>query len=1072
MSALTSLLVRDDAVSVRQIEEALARQVVDGGELDTALLELVALPENKLIAYRAASERAKPATREEVMSASSATRELVPGDLALALQISPLFHEGKTLTVAAVRTLKSSEIAQLSERTGMHIEYRITAELRVLAALERFYGHALLPRLAVLLNRVDAQPPGELVTVAPLQQSVTRGSIKTEQLPAFEEAEDFQAVLAAAFERASMTPHAGTPAVDPDETRPLSTKRAFELQRKRAGRPAEDTAKLGSGLVQAQPERSAVRPSTAPRAPDAPPVAAEAPPTAPLPARSRGPEQESSVSISPNVPRPSSPPAPRISALPATLSLTAAAAEQALASVEDRDAVMDIYFRFARQMFTATVLFTLKDGRVLGSQAHNIKLLSDIREVSLPSVRGSALEELTRTLLPRVMDLSKKDEDKPLVSSIRRMDAQPAALVPICIKRRVVAVLYGDRGGEPLHLDELGELLALMPHVTSAFERIIRARKALGLSGTPSSIGELSHAPTQRSMPAQSGFGSEARTAEMNEQAKHALEALKIPRTLPGARAFGFPEKTIGVPDKAFEDDGDIYATARIPIQPLPLDQFDSPPRYLSKPPPGTGRYQSLAPKHAGAEEVLRPPSAPGELREERTSGSRRPPPRSDAGPSAEARPRQSLPPAAPQRRPSNPPPGRRISAPPPAPTAARRSAPPQAHVAAPAHPSSLAAPKPAPGSGVYHSQIGSTELISMPHARKEEAFVVPATPSPEPSGGGFFLRSESRPPMHAPANHNDAAGPRVSSGPPPKTSRPAPAPPAAPDERTAKISQLIDELIRSEPGEDSPALKSLVAFGEPALSLLLARFPGPLWFDRRKPHARVPLGRDISPICRALDAFGDQAVERLIPVLGSNVTEVRYYGTLFAGDRVRPSLLDPMLARLFDDDPQIRLLVRDVLPHYRKFPGFTRATERLCDKARDENAPLYERLAALDAISVLRDAGCVSTLIDLIAHRDKQICVPAHRALTLITSQDFGKTPRKWRSWLNANEERHRVEWLIDGLMHSEEPMRATAGLELQKLTQVYYGYVAAASKREREAAQKRYAEWWRTEGRARFSS
>jgi hypothetical protein len=192
----------------------------------------------------------------------------------------------------------------------------------------------------------------------------------------------------------------------------------------------------------------------------------------------------------------------------------------------------------------------------------------------------------------------------------------------------------------------------------------------------------------------------------------------------------------------------------------------------------------------------------------------------------------------------------------------------------------------------------------------------------------------------------------------------------------------------------------------------------------------------------------------------------------LFAGDRVRPSLLDPLLERLFDDDPQIRLLVRDALPHYRKFNGFERVTERICERARTEGAPLYERLAAIDAISMLRDASCVSTLIELISHRDKQICVSAHRALTLITCQDFGKSPRKWRNWLNANANRHRVEWLIEGLMHPEEPVRATAGLELQKLTQVYYGYVAAASKREREAAQKRYAEWWRTEGRTRIAT
>jgi hypothetical protein len=77
MSALTSLLVRDDVVSVRQIEDALERQVLEGGELDTALLELSDVPENVLIAYRAVSFRALPVLREELMAASAAAQSLL-----------------------------------------------------------------------------------------------------------------------------------------------------------------------------------------------------------------------------------------------------------------------------------------------------------------------------------------------------------------------------------------------------------------------------------------------------------------------------------------------------------------------------------------------------------------------------------------------------------------------------------------------------------------------------------------------------------------------------------------------------------------------------------------------------------------------------------------------------------------------------------------------------------------------------------------------------------------------------------------------------------------------------------
>jgi HEAT repeat protein len=279
-----------------------------------------------------------------------------------------------------------------------------------------------------------------------------------------------------------------------------------------------------------------------------------------------------------------------------------------------------------------------------------------------------------------------------------------------------------------------------------------------------------------------------------------------------------------------------------------------------------------------------------------------------------------------------------------------------------------------------------------------------------------------------------------------------------------------MTQLMKTRPEDDGAIIQQLVRLGDDALDALAAQFPGPLWFDRRQVHSRVPLGRDISPIARALVAFGDKAYARFPALLRSQNPDVRYYATLFVSDRVYPPLLEPLIERLFDEDPQIRLMVRDTLPHYRRVVGFSKVAERLRSQARDPSAPLKARLAALDAISVLRDAASVPILIELINDSDKQISVPSYRALVAITCQDFGKTVKKWRAWYEPNAGRHRVEWLIESLMHGDQALRGAAGLELQKVTQVYYGYVAAAPKREREQAQKRYWDWWHGEGRSKF--
>jgi hypothetical protein len=306
-----------------------------------------------------------------------------------------------------------------------------------------------------------------------------------------------------------------------------------------------------------------------------------------------------------------------------------------------------------------------------------------------------------------------------------------------------------------------------------------------------------------------------------------------------------------------------------------------------------------------------------------------------------------------------------------------------------------------------------------------------------------------------------------LSSQPPKPASAPAPAPVVDP---SARLKVLIEDLCTCGPDDEGPTVSALLALGPDALTPLIEHFPGPLWFDRRRPYSRLPFGRDTGPVARALAAFGAAALPRLAALLRAKSADVRYYATLFVSDQVHPELLGPIAERLFDDDPQIRLMVRDALPLYRHLPAFADTLRNIRARSLDVSAPLPSRLAALDALCMLRDAASVPALVELLAHADRQISVPAHRALVAITCQDFGVAGRKWRGWFDEKQGLHRVQWLIESLMHSEQNLRSAAGIELQKLTHVYYGYVASAPKRDRERAQKRYEQWWAHEGIKQF--
>jgi hypothetical protein len=401
------------------------------------------------------------------------------------------------------------------------------------------------------------------------------------------------------------------------------------------------------------------------------------------------------------------------------------------------------------------------------------------------------------------------------------------------------------------------------------------------------------------------------------------------------------------------------------------------------------------------------------------------------------------------------------------------------------------------PGAGAYSSGAGGTERAGV--SERPPAAAPQPAPAPQPAkaqstdsavGPEFANRDPRRQTVprrkHKTDPRRDTPGPSQAVQPNadvvsiPKSVRESLRPPAVPAEAKAEppsivvdfgtdAVRLIDELIRVGPDEDGRVLSQLLRLGDAALPMLAGRFPGPMWFDRHRPRKRLPFGREISAIARALHAFGDKAVPYVAELLESKQPDARFAATLLCCDLVRPALLWPLYKRLFDPDGQVRLITLETLPVYRNVQGFDEVLKSLRQRAQDELETIQTRLSALEALGALRDPGSVEVLMRLSEHASRQLSVPAHRSLIAITGQDF-EGERKWRAWLDKNKGRHRVEWLIDGLMHGEERVRQTAGLELQKLTQTYYGFEPSAGKREREQAQTRYRNWWLIEGKRTF--
>ncbi len=142
---------------MRQVEEALARQVLYGGDLATNLLEIAHVDEAALIRVIAEDMRLAPAPAGDLQVALEPAR-FIPPDIALKRKIVPLQLEGEILVLAVVERLPEDLEDQLMFGLGLAIEQRAAPSVRVLQAIARVYELPLDRRTRRLIARLTGAP--------------------------------------------------------------------------------------------------------------------------------------------------------------------------------------------------------------------------------------------------------------------------------------------------------------------------------------------------------------------------------------------------------------------------------------------------------------------------------------------------------------------------------------------------------------------------------------------------------------------------------------------------------------------------------------------------------------------------------------------------------------------------------------------------------------------------------------------------------------------------------------------------------------------------------------------------
>ncbi|MEO7111165.1 MAG: hypothetical protein ABI183_12070 [Polyangiaceae bacterium] len=997
--SLSSLIVQREIATIRAVEEALSRQVLYGGDLVTNLLEVTALDEAKLNTATA-DDFGLIAGPPGILPAPAddRARKTLPVELAARRSIYPLqmSPDGQQLIVAVAEPFSPEEEEQLMFALGVPIAQRIVPLVRIRQALSREFDLPLERRHERLAMRLS----GENIT-------------SSSRPPIFNEAPG--AALPPGPDLRARPGFIGSPR-PPDVSPRRVTSTGFLAVR-------DSTLAAVPGTI--VPHRIVSISSEAP-VPDTDPTPAPTPTDVDsLPpviesasaneTRSQGPTAMARANLLRNIgASPSKPPRQRLRPL------TFADARKELENVADRDGILDLVFDFGRQFFDYAALFVVHGDIAEGRDAYGPGASRDqVAGIGVPLDLPGLLATARNSRGPVVQAPSHEGLDAVMIGDLHRGARAAVAVVPVIVRTRAVAMLYGDAGDVAVTHDAIADVITFATLAGQAFEKLILKKKLGGFTGGSASAKEGRVSSTVTSAMAPKSVGSRGNPIsyrpepETSREVPNAIRRSEPPIPIPQrgpqkrpsdrserAEALGralFTNATVSV-SQGSPPAGSVEANQDSPMAasmtPEQIAEHEHPTMEFSVPRkrPHTPTYNSNAP--------------PDEI-----------PVIDESTPTfaLTTLPRPSGRPPIPREDPIDP------TLRPPERVFGSDSAPPQ----------------------TYQGHVADDEARSIFDEIAEEHFL-------DDSGYPQSEQQISLPPHLPPSSHNRA--------------EPLP---SVIVEVSAEVTDLIDRYLNDP--RDEQAQAGLVRLGEQAMPAIMPRFPGPITNDTKLEEDEPPTVSSCGPILRLIAAQRRIALPFVIPHL--NVTDEieRFWATFLLTELPYVEALAGLLPRLHDPIDRIRRAGRLAIRAIDRAHGEVVARE-LGKIVRDDDVERQRRALMIEVLEDLRESFAVPPLVMALSSDDEEVAQHARRALVTLTRQDFGSDPQRWAQWWKQNASRHRIEWLIDSLVHEHPSIRNASGEELKALTKEYFGYYDDLPRRERDKAQQRYREWWQQTGRARF--
>lgn len=426
-SRISSLLVQRNLLSVDDLINAIVLQAVQGGTLDTILLEHAQVAEATLVALLSEVSEWGPAAPTDPGQPDPALSATLPLATAVELALCPIARRGGELWLLCSDATDAAALARQRDECAEVIVALAGTELRVEQARALVYGQTLSPRFAALLERYGPLAPAVAAPVRPTP-------------PAADPAE------VARGGSAAPSPATGSGLVA------LSTTEAKALRL-----AADDLAILPGTVEQEQPTSGDEGVADAPG--DAHPSDAQ--------------DDETAAELLPDLSDEATPVSERVDALAPTV------ARQFIEQATNRDDVLLYLLRGAHALVPAVQIFAARGDHLQGVLALNDGELDHeaVRRRRVPLELRSALTDACRQLKPYLGTLGDSDGNATALLCAEVMSSH-VALVPIAVGDKLICLLIGhDPCDRPLAPELLAPLEALAQTAAAALGRLIAEQR-------------------------------------------------------------------------------------------------------------------------------------------------------------------------------------------------------------------------------------------------------------------------------------------------------------------------------------------------------------------------------------------------------------------------------------------------------------------------------------------------------------------------------------------------------------------------------------------------------------------